>query len=259
MHRRGIEVNGVYQADLLDLCDRLDNSSVDMILCDLPYGTTNCEWDAVIPFEPMWKAFQRVIKKNGAIVLTASPPFTGALMMSNPRDFKYQWYWFKKYHSNPFLSKVQPLRVMEDVLVFSSGSAPYYPQMLARPQAWMRETASRSHNNDTLFKNAKGGHSNRADQPWMYPTNLIEIPQTHPARREKLHPTQKPVALFRYLIRTYTQPGELVLDPCCGSGTSGYAAREEGRQFIIGDLAAEYVAIARQRLAAPSTLPMLDS
>lgn len=250
-------VNRVYHCDLFTLCDALPDASVDMILCDLPYGTTACAWDTVIPFEPMWARFKRVIKPRGAIVLTASQPFTSALVMSNPKMFRYEWVWLKNRGTNFANAKKQPIRIYEDVLVF--GGDAYYPQGLRRVNRVMKNSQSGGGGVIRGNKNSGGGGSLRkAGGAYIqefdnYPANTLRFDLE---TGNSIHPTQKPVALFRYLIRTYTQPGELVLDPCVGSGTTALAAREESRQFICGDASLEYVEVARKRLDAPYTLPM---
>lgn len=238
------DVNSVNHADLFALCEGLPEQSVDMILCDLPYGTTACSWDTVIPFEPMWAAFKRVIKPKGAIVLTASQPFTSALVMSNPRMFRYEWIWNKSQGSGFLDANHKPLKAHESVLVFAEQRAVYYPQMrYGEPYISKRRNALTNTKNYGEF-----GLVDTVNKGERFPTSSLYfgVERTN-------HPTQKPVALFRYLIRTYTQPGELVLDPCVGSGTTALAAREEGRQFICGDLSAEYVAVAQKRLDAPYT------
>lgn len=251
-----LELDTIHCMDCFDLMAQCDDQSVDAIICDLPYGTTACAWDSIIPFEPLWAAFKRVIKPRGAIVLTASQPFTSALVMSNPAWFRYAWVWDKKYHSNPFLASKQPLRRTEDILVFGVNSPEYRPQIKARPREWMREKPSYEHKNGAIFGNATTKHPNSSTRDWVYPDNILVFPLDPPIARDTSHPTQKPIDLFAYLIRTYTRPSELVLDPTCGSGTTAIAARNEGRHFICGDSDPGYVQIARDRLAAPYTVPM---
>jgi site-specific DNA-methyltransferase (adenine-specific) len=199
----------------------------------------------------MWAQFKRVIKPRGAIVLTAAGRFTYQLAMSNFDDLKYEWVWIKNYHSNPFIANVQPLRKSEYALVFGESSPQYYPQYEVRPTKWMRQKASfTEHKSQTLGTARKS--SNNSDNPKMSPSNILFFDQTNPFIRNNdglQHPTQKPVALFQYLIRTYTQPGEIVLDPCVGSGTTAVAAKSTGRQFICGDTSVEYVQIARERIS----------
>lgn len=248
-------VNEVQQADLLALCRGLPDHGVDMILCDLPYGTTACAWDAVIPFEPMWAEFKRVIKPQGAIVLTAAQPFASACVMSNPLMFRYEWIWEKSMATGFPNANNQPLRAHEQVLIFSHSVAVggvhkspmrYYPIFLqGSPYAKTGRSSSGQHyNGKTIANDLKGG----SEDGRRYPRSVLEIANPN---HGSLHPTQKPVALFEYLIRTYTQENDLVLDLCVGSGTTAVAARNTKRRFICGDLSAEYVAIARDRLRLP--------
>ena len=241
--------NTVHHADIFDLCARLEPASVDMILCDLPYGTTACSWDTVIPFAPMWAAFKRIVKPRAAIVLTASQPFTSALVMSNPKWFRYEWIWQKTNAVDFAMATARPRKMHENLLVFSKEPHDYFPQMEAgRP--YIDKPRARSNN----------VHGNT-----MPNLGIVNIGTRYPSSIQQfsngnnggVHPTQKPVALFAYLIRTYTQPGALVFDPCCGSGTTALAARQEGRNYIVGDSSAEYVAVTEKRLAVPYTLPML--
>lgn len=227
-------LNKITQGDTLEEMRKLTDKSVDMILCDLPYGTTACKWDTIIPFEPLWAEYERVIKGNGAIVLTASQPFTTALIASNMGNFKYCWVWDKKSISNPQLAKIQPLKSHEDVCVFGKGKLNYYPQGL--------QDFSRKRKKDT----SELGHCVRKEYEQLktgYPKSVINF-----SVERGLHPTQKPVALFEYLIHTYTNAGEVVLDNCIGSGTTAVAAINTGRQFIGIEREPEYVAIANQRI-----------
>jgi site-specific DNA-methyltransferase (adenine-specific) len=244
--------NTIHEADLFDLCAQLDAGSVDMILADLPYGTTACSWDTVIPFEPMWAAFKRIIKPRGAIVLTASQPFTSALVMSWPQGFRYEWIWRKSRGTTFALADVMPLRTHESVLVFGKQTPHYEPIMLMGERYKTRKNGA----------GTMGGSRINADDrtlEWRnerFPNSVIDVMSLR--QQDVLHPTQKPVALFEYLIRTYTQPGELVFDPTAGSGTTAVAARQTGRDYIVGDSSPEYVAIMRERLDKPYTLPMME-
>lgn len=253
--RAALEVNRVYHSDALLLCSALDAQSVDMILCDLPYGTTACSWDVIIPFEPMWAAFKRVIKPRGAIVLTASQPFTSALVMSNPKMFKYDIVWHKTQARGFLNAKVEPLREHEDILVFGRAGINYYPQIHKKTPANIRPHTP-SGKPTSIYGQYAAASERAIPIDMSYPRSVITFANTNRGDGY-LHPTQKPVALFEYLIRTYTQAGDVVLDPTCGSGTTAIAARNTGRNFICGDSSAEYVAVARKRLDAPYTLPML--
>jgi site-specific DNA-methyltransferase (adenine-specific) len=243
----------VHHTDLLSLCAQLEPASVDMILCDLPYGTTACSWDTVIPFAPMWAAFRRIVKPRAAIVLTASQPFTSALVMSNPKWFRYEWVWDKvNRYTNYGNVSFAPLKRHESVLTFCESTPTYYPQM-ARGIPYI---ARRSGNMAGVYKDGGLHPKDGINLGERFPHSIIAI-EADNKLEVGLHPTQKPVDLFRYLIRTYTRPGDLVVDPCVGSGTTALAARAEGRRYIVGDSSAEYCEVARKRLDAPYTLPML--
>jgi len=251
----------IHHLDLMTLCNALPSQSVDLILCDLPYGVTACSWDTVIPLVPMWTEFKRVIKPRGAIVLTATQPFTSALVMSNPKWFKYSWVWVKSYATDFINAKNRPMRRHEDVLVFSEGTTAnrsdrrmnYYPQGLSISGKRKYRPGGTIHTN---VIGSRPSHINDYIQEFAgYPDSILMFAN---GNHFNVHPTQKPVALFEYLIRTYTQPGELVFDPCVGSGTTAIAARQTGRRFICGDSSREYVEVARKRLTAPYTLPMME-
>ena len=226
-------------ADCLQAMCAIPDGSVDLILCDLPYGTTQNKWDSVIPFEPLWREYWRVLKPNGAVVLTAAQPFTSALVMSQPMAFKYTWVWIKP-HTGQLNAKKQPLRNVEDVLVFCRTSPPYNPQMTdGTPYAVHRKGYKGS-----------GSYGQQADHSTVsdgkrYPKQTLEF-----SERGGLHPTQKPVALMEYLIRTYTIEGETVLDNCMGSGTTGVACKNTGRNFIGIERDPEYFRIASERINA---------
>lgn len=238
-----LELNTVHNLDIFDLCDKLDSASVDMILADLPYGTTACSWDTIIPFEPMWAAFKRVIKPRGAIVLTANQPFTSALVMSNIEMFRYEWIWEKDNGSDFLNVNRKPFEAHENVLVFYDQLPVYNPQMeVGEPYRAISGTAHRS---GLQQPNVADG-TTTVNLGWRYPKSYQRF-----STQKGFHPTQKPVALFEYLIRTYTREGDLVLDPCCGSGTTGLAARACKRNYIVGDSDAHYCDVARDRLRLP--------
>jgi site-specific DNA-methyltransferase (adenine-specific) len=220
--------------DCLDRMKEIPDGSVDMVLCDLPYGTTACKWDSVIPFKPLWEHYRRVCKKNAAIVLTASQPFTSALVMSNVDEFKYCWYW-KKRPVNFLNAKKQPMRNIEDILVFCGGC--YKPQGLVACYKINR----RSNSTET---NGAHGLENLSEFT-NYPAQVLEI-----SGERGLHPTQKPVALMEYLIKTYTNEEETVLDNTMGSGTTGVACVNTSRNFIGIERDEEYMKIAEARIAA---------
>ena len=225
--------------DCLELMKEIPDRSIDMVLADPPYGTTACKWDTVIDLAPMWEQLKRVIKPNGAIVMTASQPFTSALVMSNPRMFKYCWVWNKKQGGNPLNAKRQPLRVTEDIVVFNSGG--YIPQMRT---GRMRKKGGINKQPETTGA-VNLDYVSYSDQ--YYPTNILDFPNCA-NKKYLVHPTQKPVALMEYLIRTYTNEGESVLDFTMGSGTTGVAAKNLGRKFIGIELDQGYFDIAVKRI-----------
>jgi len=229
--------------DCLELMKDVPDQSVDMILCDLPYGTTACKWDTVIPFEPLWAEYRRIAKLSAAIVLTASQPFTTALIASNMREFRYTWVWEKEQGVNFMLSKKQPLKVHEDVCVFYRDLPAYFPQMTAgKPYV-----SGKGNSGEVTGCREKVQTINDGTR---YPRSIQQF-----GRQTGIHPTQKPVALMEYLIRTYTQEGEVVLDNCMGSGTTGVACANTGRRFIGMEQDAEYFQIARARIESATPIP----
>jgi site-specific DNA-methyltransferase (adenine-specific) len=239
----------------------LPDKSVDMILCDLPYGTTACKWDTIIPFEPLWKEYKRIIKDNGAIVLTASQPFTSALVMSNPDMFKYEWIWKKSRPSGMVLCKKQPMRNHENILVFYKNQSTYNPIMETRE--YFTEASKKMISNGLkTYRNTKDTIRNtdrtetKTINELRYPTTVKDF-SSGSNQKGKLHPTQKPVALFEYLIKTYTNEGDLVLDNCAGSGTTGIACLNTKRNFILIEKEEKYVDIATKRIAEECKMKVL--
>lgn len=237
-----LEINQIHHGDCLDLMHEIPDGSIDMVLADLPYGTTACAWDTVIPLEPLWAHYKRVIKPRGGIVLTGSQPFTSALVMSNPGWFKYEWIWNKRIAGNVFLTDYQPLKIHESVLIF--GQQPTYnPQMVKRNE--VRRYKDKYGGGDAFGKKGTG------DKVYLlthkHPVSIIDM--SNAKRNGNLHPTQKPVALFAYLIRTYTNPGDLVLDNSAGSGTTAIAAIQTGRDWLCIEKDADIYATAANRIA----------
>ena len=214
-----LEKNKVIMGDCLVEMQKIPDKSIDMILCDLPYGVTSCRWDSVIPFEPLWEQYKRIIKDNGAIVLTASQPFTSSLVMSNPKMFKYEWIWSKGRGTGFQIVKYKPLVSHENILVFGNGATIYNPQMREREKP--RISKNKGTTRQMLVSNGKEYQAKKALDK-KYP--ITELPFSNNNQKEKLHPTQKPVALFEYLIKTYTNEGDTVLDNCAGSFTTAIAA-----------------------------------
>lgn len=229
----------------------IPDGSIDMILCDLPYGTTKCKWDNVIPFEPLWEHYERIIKDNGAIVLTASQPFTSSLIMSNPKIFKYTWAWDKVKATGHLNAKRQPLRRFEDVCVFYKRQSIYNPQMVERDKPRVDKYSS-----ETVYEGDGSrvyGTYKRTGNTYThyYPTNIIVF--SNADQSKALHPTSKPVPLFEYLIKTYTNENDVVLDNCIGSGTTAIAAMNTNRNWIGIELEEEYVDIANNRIEQHKT------
>lgn len=227
--------------DCLELMKDIPDGSVDMILCDLPYGTTKCKWDAIIPFEPLWKQYRRVAKPNGAIVLFAAQPFTTKLIHSNLGQFRYCWYWKKNNKTGGQFAKVQPMRCVEDIAVFYRKAPTYNPQGLVRLDKPIHNKPTKAgvygqrvSGSTQLYKN--------------YPAHLLEYPGCGFGKEKRLHPTQKPVDLLEYLVQTYTNEGETVLDNCMGSGSTGVACVNTGRRFVGIEMDAGYFTTAGQRI-----------
>ena len=256
--------------DCLELMKDIPDKSIDMILCDLPYGTTACKWDTIIPFEPLWQQYKRIIKNNGAIVLFGSQPFTSKLIMSNIEMFRYEWIWEKQKASNFMSSKYQPLKYHENIVVFSKKTHNYYPQKYKVLE--LKEIENMTHkelknlfdtrdydrygnvdkrkivNNPVTNKEHIGNIIKRirnADDGYRYPKSVIKI---NKLINTNLHPTQKPVALLEYLIKTYTNENDLVLDNCMGSGSTGVACVNTNRNFIGIELDKNYFNIAKERI-----------
>lgn len=236
-----LELNKAYQGDCLDLMEKIDDESIDLILCDLPYAITGCKWDVIIPFDKLWKQYERVIKRKGAIVLTASQPFTSQLVISNPNLFRYEWIWRKNINSNFQQAKNQPLKHHESILVFYKKKGIYNPQgllLLEKPKVCKNRT------NRTRINHISGVTGETYVQTHTnYPKSILSFDV-----ERGLHATQKPTSLFEYLIKTYTNEGDLVLDNCAGSGTTGIAAMNTRRNFILMEKDPEYYQTICERL-----------
>ena len=233
--------------DCLKEMQNIPDGSVDMILCDPPYGTTACKWDSVIPFEPMWEQLNRIIKPNGAICLFGNEPFTSCLICSNIKGFKYRWDWNKKIPSGMGYAKYRPMQQTEDILVFSKNGekTKYNPQFTKREKpikSGGNSIQARVYNN---FKCMEDGKEYKKTYDYKNPVTLIEFDKV---RKGALHPTQKPVPLLEYLIRTYTNEGETVLDFTMGSGSTGVACVNTNRNFIGIELDENYFKIAKERI-----------
>jgi len=260
-----MELNKIYQGDCLKIMLDIPDKFIDMILCDLPYGTTACKWDTMIPFEPLWKQYKRIIKDNGVIVLTGSQPFTSMLVMSNLEMFKYEWIWDKIAGANFMNLKNRPFKTQEQILIFSkTANFTFNPIRVSRSEKSLKR--------DKVGSMRKRKHSERSSAEYYnikrlqgfsilnsdgkkHPIDIIQFSTKERGIYEFKHPTKKPVALFEYLIKTYTNEGDLVLDNCAGSGTTGVACKNLGRKFILIEKEEKYCRVAQKRLDEINLLP----
>ena len=225
------------KGDCLEVMKDIPDKSIDMILCDLPYGTTKNKWDSIIPLDKLWEQYNRIIKDNGAIALFGSQPFTTNLNFSNIKNYRYEWVWLKSNSTGFQLANKRPLKKHELISVFYKKQPTYKPQGL-KPYGKINKRGSMGENWD-------GMRSNEYIQQWTnYPTQILEFGYD----KEKLHPTQKPVALLEYLIKTYTNENDIVLDNCMGSGSTGVACINANRNFIGIELDEKYFDIAKERI-----------
>ena len=242
--------------DCLEKMKDIEDKSIDMILCDLPYGTTKCKWDSIIPFEPLWEQYNRIIKDNGVIVLFAQQPFTTLLINSNINEFRHNIVWHKDKCANFINAKNQPRKTIEDIIVFSKegsnfsynskNKCTYNPQMVSRkPRKRMKEV--KGSDNITEIKGGPCTFKYREDfiPDKSYPENIVYFKTEH---RNRLHPTQKPIELLEWLIKTYSNENELVLDNCMGSGSTGVACLNTNRCFIGIEKDENYFNIAKERI-----------
>ena len=219
-------VNSIFEGDCIEIMKQFPDNCIDMILCDLPYGTTQNKWDSIIPLDELWHEYKRIIKENGAIVLTSQGLFTAQLMLSNPKQFKYKWVWEKSKPTNFLNAKKQPLRKYEDICVFYKKQPVYNPQMV---QGEPYDKGFRKNQLSGSYGDFQPVHVHSDGK--RYPTDVIYF-KTAESEGEVIHPTQKPVELGRYFVRTYTNPGALVLDNTFGSGSFLLSALLEGRNFV---------------------------
>jgi len=230
----------LYLGNCLDNFHKVQDQSVDLLLVDLPYGTTACKWDTVIPLDKLWNEYYRVCKKNAAMVFTAAQPFTTTLAASNIKHFRYEWIWEKPQGTNPMNAKIMPLKSHENILVFYREKPTYNPQMwLSTPYGKFSSDTSTI---GEVYGKQKSMHRDNPEGT-RYPKTVLKYKQ-----QKGLHPTQKPVDLFEYLIKTYSNEGDVVLDNTMGSGTTGIAALNTNRDFIGMEMDKEYFEIAKQRI-----------
>lgn len=224
--------------DCLDLMKQIPDGSIDMILCDLPYGTTKCKWDTIIPFNELWKQYNRVIKDSGVIVLFSKQPFTTELIHSNLKDYKYSLVWKKDNHDNPMMAKKRILNITEDINLFYKKQCTYNPQGIIR----INKITKQGRGNSLSQQNERD--TEYLQEYTNYPKNILEFKRDLP----NVHPTQKPVALLEYLIKTYTNEGDIILDNCMGSGSTCVACVNTNRHYIGFEKEPRYYDIACKRL-----------
>ena len=239
--------NTLVNADCLEAMKYIADKSIDMVLCDLPYGqlgTTACKWDTIIPFDKLWEQYERIIKPNGAIVLTAQQPFTSALVMSNPKIYKYDWYWKKSKPVGFANAKKMPLKDVETISIFYKSLPTYNPQGIEKCNRVISNSTKKIKQNNITAINGGAFKTDTFIQEFTnYPRQIIEV-----GVEQGLHPTQKPTELFEYLIKTYTNEGEKVLDNCMGSGSTGVACVNLNRSFIGIEMDDKYFEIASKRI-----------
>lgn len=231
------------KGDCLELMKSIPDASMDMILCDLPYGTTACKWDTIIPFDQLWDEYSRIVKRDAPIVLTASQPFTSALVMSNPKWFRYEWVWEKSTGTGHAGANKRPMKCHESVLVFGKKSVEYFPQKT--PGKPYKPTKGATPGESSEF--STGSIRNGSADGSRFPRS-VQYFKDAKYQDGQLHPTQKPVALMEYMIRTYTHEGMTILDNCMGSGTTGVACANTGRKFIGIEMDEKYFEIAKNRV-----------
>ncbi len=236
--------NTIHLGDCLELMKEIPSGSVDMVLCDLPYGTTQNAWDSILPLKTLWAEYERIAKETAPIVLTAAQPFTSAVVASNFSNFKYEWIWEKDNGTGFLNAKKQPLRNHEEILVFYRKQCVYNPQMReGKPYVAKAGTKSSNYGKQIDVITTNTGE--------RYPLTVVHFTRD----KSKVHPTQKPVALWEYLIKTYTNPGDLVLDNCAGSGTTAVACKQTGRRYLCIEKDRDYWLKACERVNQSNGIP----
>ncbi len=256
-----LDINTVHQGDCLELMREIPDKSVDMILCDLPYGTTACKWDVIIPFEPLWEQYNRIIKDNGAIVLFGSQPFTSTLVTSNIKMFRYSYVWIKSRAIGHLVSKYRPMEKKEDILIFGKNKINFYPIKTKREKICIDNRKKENVGGSCQHLNFKNKEDRKTVYEFKNPTTVLEFSNEHNVGKFK-HPTQKPVALFEYLIKTYTNEGDLVLDNCAGSFTTAVACDNLKRNWICIEKEQMYCEVGIERINKNReclNLPLLDN
>ena len=241
LHKTDVSRSTLFWADCFDVFPFIEDKSIDAIICDLPYGTTACKWDSILPLNELWKEYKRVIKPNGAIVLTASQPFTSVLGCSNLEWLKYEWIWDKVRGVGFQVAKYRPMMQHENILVFGKGKVTYNPQMTKRNDVKRSKSYAKVDSSNPL----KYNHGEVIEYTERHPTSILTY--SNASQKGKEHPTQKNLDLFEYLVKTYTNEGDIVLDNCMGSGTTNLACLKLNRQSIGIEKEKQYYDIAVRR------------
>lgn len=236
----------LYNGDCLEIMDQIPDKCVDLILCDLPYGVTHCKWDINLPFDKLWEQYNKVIKNNGIIALFGTEPFSSYLRMSNIKNYKYDWYWDKSVPSGIGIARFQPMRQIENICIFYKKRGKYNAQKIKRDKPLKDKRRYQLYSPSANLTSMKTGKPHRKIYEYKNPINLINF--TKCRGKGTFHPTQKPVELLEYLIKTYTNENDLVLDNCMGSGSTGVACKNLNRNFIGIELDKNYFNIAKQRI-----------
>ena len=240
-----MDINKTYLGDCLELMPKhIEDKSIDMIFCDLPYGTTKCKWDIIIPFDKLWSEYERVVKDNGVIVLFGNEPFSSVLRTSNLKLYRYDWIWEKTKATGFQNSKIQPMRKYENLSVFYKHKPKYNPQGLIKKENITSNVRSGNIKNEHSFNTYKG--KKPVAEFTNYPTNIVKFKNA--SGKGHLHPTMKPLSLIEYIIKTYTNEGDLILDNCAGSGTTGLGAKNLKRNYIMMEQDPKYFEIAKARV-----------
>jgi site-specific DNA-methyltransferase (adenine-specific) len=244
-----IEINKLYNGDCLEVMKDIVDNSIDCIICDLPYGTTSNKWDVLIPFDKLWSQYERVIKDNGAIVLFASQPFTSQLILSNLKLYKCTWYWKKEKGVGFQFAKFQPLRQIEEILIFSKGTTNYYPIMKKLDKPYKHTLPNTGGESINKLSSYSAEERIYKEYTHSYPTNVLEFARESNSPNNKFkHPTKKPIALIEYLIKTYSKEGDLILDNTMGVGTICVGCINTNRNYIGIEMDKEYFNIAQNRI-----------
>ena len=243
----------LFLGDCLELYKTIEPKSIDLILTDLPYGTTACKWDTIIPFDKLWEMVNYLLKPNGAFITTASQPFTSALVMSNPKMFKYEWIWEKTMPTGMAQSSYMPMKYHENILIFSNGKTIFNKQLAERSESGKVRAKTPIYGNSDKSNHVNIGkqYAKQYDPEKVNPKTVLKFGSVANSNG-KLHPTQKPVALFEYLLKTYSNEGMTIFDPCMGSGTTGIACKNLNRNFIGIEKDETYFKIAQRRINEPT-------